>query len=185
MAGSLDSADYNRSLDRRRLSIHRTVWHRMNSLVCQAGRQPFWLALMLALALSHQRETAAVGSTSEPEFDAASHAQVCHCGTRCRLAACCCGHARKSQAAVPRATNEEVEAATTATAPCLDESPCGEPGLPNSAPTGTMGRHAAITDFSICFREAFRRLAPPQTCFVVPPFPIGRIDRPPRARGLS
>jgi hypothetical protein len=185
MTGSVDSAVYNRSQDRTRLSKYRTIRHRMNSLVCQSRRPPFWLALMLALAISHQSETAAVGSTSEPGFDAASHAQVCHCGTRCRLAACCCGRARKSQAPVPRATNQEAEAATTVTAPCLEEPPCGEPGLPNSAPTGTMGRHAALSDLSTSFFKASRRLAPPQSFLAVPQSPIGRIDRPPRADCLS
>jgi hypothetical protein len=142
-----------------------------------------WLLPVLALML--QPELAAAGSisisTSAPAFDAEAHSQVCHCGSRCRHASCCCGRTSAfPDVQLPRKAEEDRSSSTANSAPCLNEAPCGEPGPPDYAPSGAPGRDITLPSFSLSRREAPSGFTLPRAPFRIPRRLAGRIDRPPR-----
>jgi hypothetical protein len=119
--------------------------HRMSFSLHHPGRQERWL--LLALALVFQGNVVSADSVSSPAFDAEAHAQVCKCGPRCRQASCCCGRPsvaeREDRVAPPTSTPH---ADFVSSAPCLEEAPCGDSGLPPTAGPRLQEKAATLAE---------------------------------------
>ena len=140
------------------------------------GKRERWLLLAVVLVL--QGNVVFGDSVSSPTFDAEAHAQVCHCGPKCRQASCCCG---------PRKTRARPPAPPTALgpigvepSPCMGSAPCEESGLPttpsSAAPIGKLAALAMSGHLLSTDAVSFRLGSPP--C-LLPTRRASRLDRPP------
>src|SRR5262245_65865763 len=97
--------------------------------------------LALACVLTLSGAEACAQSVSTHEFGTEAHGAHCRCGTRCKQASCCCGRASRSDPSpASHAPGPKPEQPVTSSGPCLEEAPCGEPGLPGSPTTCQIGR---------------------------------------------
>ena len=156
--------------------------HRMSFSLHHPGRQERWL--LLALALVFQGNVVFADSVSSPAFDAEAHAQVCKCGPRCRQASCCCGRPsvaeREDRVAPPTSTPH---ADFAGSAPCLEEAPCGDSGLPPTAGPRLQEKAATLTECVSRSTLMMSDFLPVHTSCGRPRWRPSRIQRPPR-RGL-
>ena len=143
------------------------------------GRRERWLAL--AVVLVFQGHVVFADSVSSPAFDAEAHARVCKCGPRCRQAACCCGRPsiaeRVDRAAPPTATPH---ADSTRSAPCLEQAPCGDSGLPSTAGPRLQEKAGTLTECVSRCSLVMRGFLPVPTSCGRPRWRPSPIQRPPR-----
>ena len=143
------------------------------------GQQKRWLLLAVALVVPGQ--LAFADSVSSPVFDAEAHAKVCHCGKHCRQAACCCGRhsaAEHEHSAAPPVETRHDD--STRSAPCLEQAPCSDSGLPPTA--GPRLQEKAGTLAECASRNALEvsSFLPVRTSCARPQLRPSRIQRPPR-----
>jgi hypothetical protein len=146
---------------------------------CQPWRNQRWL--LMALALAFQGHVVSASSVSSPPFDARAHAAICKCGPRCRQSSCCCGRPsparHRDRLASPISTSP---AGSTTASPCIEEAPCGEPGLPHSTAPRLHDRAGALVrSISLASLLISGFLALPTACGR-PRWCPRRIQRPPR-----
>ena len=139
------------------------------------------ILLGIVLALSVRGGSAYADSIESSPFDAESHAQVCKCGSNCREASCCCGRRSASRqssgASIP---GPSPRASEPDPGPCLGEAPCGDPGLPNSTPSGPTSRAATLTHSRLFRPSTTGEILTPPAFHPHHPRRMSRIDRPPR-----
>jgi hypothetical protein len=120
-------------------------------------------------------------SVSSPAFDAEAHAQVCKCGPRCRQASCCCGRpsvARREDRVAPAISTPHADSAGSA--PCLEEAPCGDSGLPPTAGPRLQEKAATLTECVSRSALMMSGFLPVPTSCGRPRWRPSRIQRPPR-----
>jgi hypothetical protein len=157
--------------------IHHHSWYGMHSGALDPRVSAGRLLLVIVAALWLRAEPVRADSRLPSRSGSAAH--ECKCRT-CRGAACCCGHSDPSHRETRRSDPPGERRATTGLGACLGEAPCGDPGLPNSAPPGPTPRAACLSLSPLYRPLAPVGLLPPPTSTHRPSGWLRRIERPPR-----
>jgi hypothetical protein len=178
------TADYNDLLQSSQDAILAPgdLRHRMSISLYHPGRKQRWLLLVLALVF--QGNVVSADSLSSPAFDAEAHAKVCKCGPLCRHASCCCGRpsvAERGDRGAPAISTPHADFASSA--PCLEEAPCGDSGLPPTAGPRLQEKAATLVECVSRSALMMSNFLPVHTSCGRPRWRPSRIPRPPR-RGL-
>ena len=146
-----------------------------------------WLAALVVIGMLVSGGGVNAASWSPSSAIEDDHGESCHCGSRCRQSACCCGPSEPRptpRTLIDLSESEEEPAASSPveedSGPCLGAMPCGDPAAPTGSSASVVGKSAALgLEPGKTARES-RRLHVRPTPVHPPARRSARLDRPPR-----
>lgn len=146
-------------------------------------------AVMVLLGLIGWSGEAHASSISSPwgvEAEVQAQAHHCKCRSRCRGASCCCDHGEAPALPAPPPSDAPSSVGFEFDAnPCLNEAPCGDPGLPTGSPRSHVGKAAALAMGGPPGPEGPRGFLTAPTSCVLPARRASRLDEPPEGLPLA